>query len=110
MANKKNSAAKLTGDPDGRADAATDRLSVLGNVTNKKMFGGFGIFVDAKMFAIIDKHGGVFFKCDQSNVQQYLDVGSEKHGMPYYEVPADVWSDEDSMLEWAQLSADIARS
>lgn len=36
--------------------------------------------------------------------------GADKHGrMPYRVVPQDVWDDDDAVLEWAQLSADIAR-
>ena len=107
---KRFTPAVLAGDPDERAAAAAKRLAELGDITTRKMFGGVGIFVDAKMFVILDKEGGVYFKCDDSNVQRYLDIGSRKHGMPYYQVPADVWVDDDAMLEWARLSADIARS
>jgi DNA transformation protein len=83
----------------------------LGDVTTKKMFGGYGVFIDAKMFALIDPSGLIHFKCDDTNEDRYLAVGAERHGrMPYYEVPEDVWADDDTMLEWARLSADIARS
>ena len=34
------------------AEDMVDRLSPLGPVTWKKMFGGAGIFLDAKMFAL----------------------------------------------------------
>lgn len=106
---KSFSQAVVDGDKDEQAAAVMDRLAELGELTHKKMFGGVGVFIDTKMFVIIDKHGGVFFKCDDSNVQRYLDVGAEKHGMPYYQVPVDIWDDDDAVIEWAQLSADIAR-
>ena len=101
---------QLVGDPDDRAETVVERLTELGEVTSKKMFGGLGIFVDGKMFAIVDRDGGLYFKCDDTNVQRYIDAGAEKHGMPYYQVPADVWADDDRIIEWAKLSADIARS
>jgi len=101
--------AVVAGDKDQQAAAVTERLAELGDIAHKKMFGGVGVFIDTKMFVIIDKFGGVFFKCDDSNVQRYIDVGADKHGMPYYQLPADIWADDDAVLEWAQLSADIAR-
>ena len=52
----------------------------------------------------------VAFECDATNEDRYLEVGAEKHGrMPYREVPEDVWADDDVLLEWARLSADVAR-
>jgi DNA transformation protein len=102
--------ARLTGETTDAAAVATERLSVIGDVTSKKMFGGYGVFIDAKMFALIDSTGALYFKCDESNEGRYLEVGAEKHGrMPYREVPQEVWDDDDTLLEWAGLSADIAR-
>lgn len=102
--------ARLTGEATEAADLAADRLSELGDVTTKKMFGGYGVFIDTKMFALIDSTGALFFKCDESNEGRYLEVGADKHGrMPYREVPADVWEGDDELIAWAQLSADIAR-
>jgi DNA transformation protein len=102
--------ARLTGETTDAAWEATERLSVLGDVTSKKMFGGYGVFIDAKMFALIDSTGGLYFKCDETNEDRYLEVGAEKHGrMPYREVPQEVWDDDDDLLDWAHLSADIAR-
>ena len=102
--------ARLTGDATAAAAVAVERLSVLGDVTSKKMFGGYGVFIDAKMFALIDSSGALFFKCDETNEDRYLEVGAEKHGrMPYRAVPQDVWDVDDELLVWALLSADIAR-
>lgn len=102
--------ARLTGEATEAAGRAAERLSELGDVTTKKMFGGYGVFIDAKMFALIDSTGALYFKCDETNEDRYLEVGAEKHGrMPYREVPQDIWDDDDELLVWAGLSADIAR-
>ena len=81
------------------------------DITSKKMFGGSGAFIDAKMFALIDSSGALHFKCDETNEARYLEAGAEKRGrMPYREVSQDVWdADDDALLVWADLSADIAR-
>jgi len=101
---------RLTGETTQAAALATERLSVIGDVASKKMFGGYGVFIDAKMFALIDSSGALFFKCDESNEGRYLEVGADKHGrMPYRELPQEIWDDDYKLLEWAQLSADIAR-
>ena len=46
--------AKLTGETTEAAAAAVERLLPLGDVTSKRMFGGYGIFIEAKMFGLID--------------------------------------------------------
>lgn len=101
--------ARLTGEATEAVAEAAARLSPLGDVTTRKMFGGYGIFVEAKMFALVDSDGAIHLKCDDTNEDRYLAVGARKHGrMPYRELPDDVWADDDRLLEWAQLSADIA--
>ena len=102
--------ARLVGATTQAVDEAVERLSVLGDVSSRKMFGGYGVFIDAKMFALIDSSGALYFKCDETNEDRYLEVGAEKHGrMPYRAVPRGVWDDDDDLLSWARLSVDIAR-
>ena len=93
-----------------------DQLQGLENITSKKMFGGVGFFHDGKMFGMI---GGDSFrlKVDDSNREMYVERGltaymssETKKGMPYYEVPADILEDKDKLLEWVQVSIDIAHS
>jgi DNA transformation protein len=101
--------AKLTADTTEAGERAVEVLLPLGDVTSKRMFGGYGIFIEGKMFALIDAEQTVHFKVDGSNEQPYLDAGALKHGrMPYRQVPETVWTDEADCLEWAQRSADIA--
>ena len=40
----------------------TGRVKPLGDITYKKMFGGFGVFESGTMFALVPNDGGVFLK------------------------------------------------
>lgn len=91
-------------------DEILPRLQVLGNVISKRMFGGFGIFFEGKMFGIISPSAVLFFKVDDSNREIYEKAKAEKHGrMPYFQVPDEVLASDDTLEEWAQLSISIVR-
>ncbi|KAA3647163.1 MAG: competence protein TfoX [Chloroflexi bacterium] len=103
--------AKLTPQADDMAVEIVNSLSSVGDVSSRKMFGGYGIFESGSMFALIDSAGQVFFKADDSNLAQFEAAGSEKHvRMPYYAVPANVLEDVDAVREWATTSIEIAHS
>ena len=82
-------------------------LEPLGYVTSRAMFGGYGIFHNGDMFALI--YGSVlYFKVNEENIDRYEEVHSAKFTpMPYYEVPEEVMEDEGKFLEWAEISIDI---
>jgi len=85
-------------------------LSHIGAIRSKKMFGGYGVFEEDTMFALIDKAGTVFFKADDTLLKKFEDAGSEKHGrMPYYQVPDVVLADTAALIEWAQASIVVAK-
>jgi DNA transformation protein len=80
-------------------------LSKLGAIRVRKMFGGYGVFEEDTMFALIDKDGGVYFKADDTNLHKFTTAGSNKHSrMPYYKLPDAVLANEDDLLDWAQSS------
>ena len=86
-----------------------ESLHPLGDLTGKKMFGGYGIFESGTMFALVNSEGGVFFKADESNRWRFEEAGTDRHGrMPYYQVPDAVLRDEDSLFEWARESIELA--
>lgn len=85
-------------------------------VTVKRMFGGYGIYGPAGIFAIaVD--GGLFFKVDDSTRARWEAAGSapfsyeKKTGqqavMSYYALPEDAYDDPEALREWVAL-ADIA--
>lgn len=92
------------------AENLQSSLSRLGNIRIRKMFGGYGVFEDDAMFALVDGEGSIFFKVDDTNAQMYQEAGSKKHfRMPYYRVPNDVLEDENVLREWAQASIHVSR-
>ena len=87
-----------------------ETLSGLGKITSKKMFGGYGIFEEKTMFALINSMGEVFFKADESTIPKFEEEGSDKHGrMPYYLLPDKILNDKNKLQEWAQESINIAQ-
>jgi DNA transformation protein len=96
---------------DEYADYIVDKLSGLGDVHSRAMFGGYGIFHGGLMFALISD-GVLFFKVDDSNREMYEKAGSSKfeHGISYWEVPALVFEDMARLYEWANISIGIAQA
>lgn len=99
----------MTGEADFLAEI-TERLASIDGVTNRAMFGGYGIFHEGNMFALISKFT-LYFKVDDSNLAAYERAGSQRFKpMPYYEVPADVFEDTDKLTDWARTSIAIAHA
>ena len=100
---------KLTQDATDVCDQVVGDLAGLGDVSSRKMFGGYGIFESAAMFALVDSQGGVFLKVDDSNRERFEDAGADKHGrMPYYQVSQQVLDDAEQLRDWARPSIAIA--
>ena len=86
-------------------------MANLGDIRLKKMFGGYGIFEQDKMFGLIDSQGVVFFKIDESNLAKFEEAGSKKHAkMPYFSVPEDVLNNDSLLEEWAGISIRILKA
>ena len=87
------------------------RMAALEDVTSKKMFGGYGIFQDGKMFAIVSSKGELFLKADATNLSRFEKAGSSRHGkMPYFRIPEEVLSSDAKLLDWARSSVSVAHS
>ncbi len=87
-----------------------EMLAPLEGVTSRPMFGGYGIFSQGDMFALISG-SALFFKVDDSNRPRYEEADSKQYGsMPYYRVPASVLADHPKLLDWARTSATIAHA
>ena len=91
--------------------AIVERLAPLGPVTWKKMFGGAGIFLDGKMFGLVNHDGYAHLKVADANRDQYKAAGSTKFGnMPYYSIPSEVLADDALLQEWAAASIRLVKT
>jgi len=85
-------------------------LAPLGELTARKMFGGFGVFCDGVMFAIVDSQGDCFLRADQATSEEFVAAGSKRHGrMPYWQIPSRVRRDSVTLLARANQALEVAR-
>jgi DNA transformation protein len=86
-----------------------EKLNPLGQIKSRAMFGGYGIFHEGVMFALI-ADDNLYFKVNESNRDDYRKAGSQPfpHGMSYWEVPYEVLEDNSELPIWAESSIAIA--
>ena len=92
------------------------QLGGLEDVTSRRMFGGVGLYQEARIFGIIA--GDIlYFKVDNSNrgdyearrMNQFRPYANKPQvSMTYYEVPADILEDPEKCVAWARQSATLA--
>jgi len=76
-------------------------LAPLGDVRSRSMFGGYGIFHEGDMFALISG-STLYFKVDDTNRAAFEAAGSHRfQSMPYFSVPAEVLEDGAQLQDWA---------
>jgi len=86
-----------------------DDLAPLGEVTARRMFGAWGIYIDGAMMAIV-AGSTLWFKVDDGNREAYESAGSQpfrpwqdkRTVLSYRAVPAEVLEDRDRLLSWAR--------
>ncbi len=89
-------------------DRLLDRLSDLGEVTIRSLFGGYGVYWREAIFAIL--YGGkLYLKVDDLSKADFESRGmgpfrpNERQTLKsYYEVPPDVIDDTEALLSWAR--------
>ena len=86
-------------------------LQGIGPVTSKRMFGGFGLFLDGMMFGLIADNE-LYLKVDDENRQEFEKLGLQpftynKNGkdmqMSYSQAPEEAMEDLALMTEWGSL-------
>ena len=103
--------AKLSEEAVRACEEFVRKLSSLGEVSSRKMFGGYGIFESGAMFALITSKGSIHLKTDETNRYRFEDAGTTQHGkMPYFEVPQEVLVNDKKLQEWAKESIAIAHA
>ena len=86
------------------------QLLPFGPVRARSMFGGFGLFLDDRMFALI-AFDTLYFKVDRENLPDYQESGAKPFtyqgrtkpiAMSYYQVPDGVMADPGELAAWAE--------
>jgi DNA transformation protein len=97
-----------------------DVLDGIEGVTSKKMFGGFGLYLDGRIFAIIVSNGELYFKVDDALKEKFkkydshpfVYTGHKTKGaveMPYWLLPEEIMEDKDTLYDWVQASARLSK-
>ncbi|MCA9366453.1 TfoX/Sxy family protein [Candidatus Kaiserbacteria bacterium] len=96
-----------------------DVLGHIDGVTFRKMFGGYGLYLDGTIFAIMPSDSTLYFKVDDTNRAQYESYDSEPFTfvknksaqtvtLSYWSVPEEVMEDRELIEEWVRQSAAIS--
>ncbi len=95
-----------------------ERLSVIGPVTARKMFGGAGIYYRGQFFALVSDDV-LYFKVDDSNRRDYDQAGmaafrpfadKPNYVMSYYELPGDVLENDALLKAWGLKAVAVAKA
>ena len=87
-----------------------DLLSRWGGVSARRMFGGYGLYRQGLMFALV-ADDVLYMKVDDANRPAYEVAGmgpftydgkSKTVTLPYWEAPSELFDDTDTMIEWAK--------
>ena len=101
---------KLSKDATAAVEDFATRIAPLGDITSKKMFGGYGVFESGKMFSLVNSDGEVFLKVVEANRPQFEAHEAKPHGrMPYYRIPEAVMADQDTLLEWVREAIALSK-
>src|SRR5690348_16613938 len=86
-----------------------DVLSGIPGVTSKAMFGGYGIYKNGTIFAIIAE-GTLYFKADERTEADFKKYGSgpfiyempngKEMSMSYWMLPEDIMEDREVLPDW----------
>ncbi len=98
----------------------SDALAGIRGITSKAMFGGYGIYKDDYIFAIILDDGDLYFKVGPSNIEDYKSKGSKpfiyergehkKTEMPYYRIPDEILEDREEIIKWVDKSVEVTKN
>ncbi|WP_299491786.1 TfoX/Sxy family protein [Acaryochloris sp. IP29b_bin.137] len=98
-------------------DQVVDRLNQVAPVMARSMFGGYGLFIEGIMIGLI-ADDVLYFKVDEENRQDYLDIGSEqftydRKGTParmsYYRIPTEIVHNIEQLVAWVDSAHAAAK-
>lgn len=93
-----------------------ETLEPFGDVRVRRMFGGYGIYRDDLMFALVS--GDVLYlKADQESAPAFLDRGlapfhyvrqGKQTSLSYFSAPEEIFDDPDEAVNWATRAFEAA--
>lgn len=95
----------------------SDLFVGLDGVEAREMFGEHALYLNGTIFGLVAGEA-VHFKVDDTNRAKYQKAGSAQFtcqsggksvAMPYWEVPAEVLENRETLAKWAQESAKITQ-
>lgn len=96
-----------------------DLMAPHGDVTAKRMFGGYGLYRRGYIFAII-ADDALYFKVGDSNRADYEEAGMQPFSYAkkdrevaltsYWQVPLDVLEDEETLGQWVDKAEAVSRA
>ena len=98
-------------------DDVVHRLNQVAPVNARALFGGYGLYFEGGMFALI-AYNILYFKVDDSNRQDFLDAGMEPFTydgkgkpiqMSYYRLPDAVFNNVTQLVDWVEKAHAAAR-
>jgi len=102
--------------PSAYVDFVLDALGDWHKVTSRRMFGGYGLYCQGLMFALIIDET-LYFKADNSNRAAFEQAGcapfvylvkGKPVALSYWQVPPDLFDDSDQLGQWAQKAYQVA--
>lgn len=99
------------------AQAISDIFGPAMPVRVRRMFGGFGVFDGALMFALV-YDGEIFLKTSQTTRVRFAEAGSapfvyrsrgRERDLGYWRLPEVALDDPDELARWAALALEAAR-
>jgi DNA transformation protein and related proteins len=93
-----------------------EQLAGLGNLRSRRMFSGVGLYSGDLFFGLIHDDT-LFFKSDSTNNAEYIARNMPRFMpfpdrpaavMAYFQVPADIIEDAESLVAWARKSVAVA--
>jgi DNA transformation protein len=93
-----------------------EQLEGLGDLRSRRMFGAVGLYSGELFFGLVDDDT-LFFKSDSTNSAEYIARKMPRFMpfperpeavMAYYQVPADIIEDAESLIAWARKSVAVA--
>ena len=92
-----------------------DWLSPLGRLDSHSMFGGWAIYCEGRVFALVAREA-LWLKVDDATRGRFEELGlkafqpfpDKPNSMSYYAPPAEFYEDRDVMLEWGSAAVGVA--